>query len=133
ITWRGRHLFNPACFGVTVMLQLAPWWVTGMPSFFGGYLTPSLVFAALGLVTVLYARQTAVSLSFIAGFLALGLLRAAALRSSVRVVLGPALGPAFLLFSFHMISDPSTTPRTTRMRITFGLAVALLDAAFRLV
>jgi Na+-translocating ferredoxin:NAD+ oxidoreductase RnfD subunit len=127
----GRHLYNPACFGVVVMLQLAPRWVTGMPSLFGGYLAPSLVFATLGLATTIYARQAAVSLSYVGGFLAFGVVRALALRSSVLVTLAPALGPAFLLFSFHMISDPATTPRAPRLRVAFGLVVALLDAAFR--
>jgi enediyne biosynthesis protein E5 len=132
VTYRGRHLFNPACFGVTVLLMLAPAEVTGMPSLFGGYLAPSLVFAGLGMVTVLYAKQLEVSVSWIAGFVLFGFVRALLSHARLVVVLAPALGPAFLLFSFHMISDPSTTPRTRPFRIAFGLATALLDAVFRM-
>jgi Na+-translocating ferredoxin:NAD+ oxidoreductase RnfD subunit len=132
LTYRGRHFMNPANFGVTVMLQLFPHQVTGMPTLFGGYLTPTLVFAALGLATVVRARQTEVSFSWILGFVVFGLLRAAVTGMRWVVALAPAFGPAFLLFSFHMISDPSTTPRTRAQRIGFGIAVALLDALLRL-
>jgi Na+-translocating ferredoxin:NAD+ oxidoreductase RnfD subunit len=103
-----------------------------MPSLFGGYLTPTLVFALLGLVTIVWARQTTVSLAWIGGFIALAFVRSAITGMNVVVALAPALGPAFLLFSFHMISDPSTTPRTRNQRIAFGLAVALIDASVRL-
>lgn len=131
LVFRGRHLFNPACFGVTVMLQLAPGLVTGMPSLFGGYVVPSLVFFALGLGVALYARQAEVSLSWIGGFVAFAALRSVLLGTSVWVALAPLFGPAFLLFSFHMISDPATTPRTRRYRIAFGLSVAAIDALLR--
>src|SRR5258706_10302420 len=103
-----------------------------MPTLVGGYLMPSLVFAALGLATVLHARQAPVSIAFVAGFVLFGIGRVLLEGTRLPVVLGVALGPAFLLFSFHMISDPSTTPRSTRGGIAFGLAVAMLDAGFRL-
>jgi Na+-translocating ferredoxin:NAD+ oxidoreductase RnfD subunit len=41
------------------------------------------------------------------------------------------LGPGLLLFSFHMISDPGTTPRTRPLRFAFGIAVAAIDSVFR--
>jgi hypothetical protein len=33
-------------------------------------------------------------------------------------------GVAFLLFTFYMVTDPATTPRTVRGQIAFGIAVA---------
>lgn len=131
VVYKGRHLFNPACFGVVVMLQLAPGLTTGMPSLFGGYAAPSVVFFAVGLAVVLHARQAEVTLAWIAGFCGLAIVRSWLVGPAPWVALAPMFGPAFLLFSFHMISDPATTPRTRRLRIAFGLAVALGDAVLR--
>jgi Na+-translocating ferredoxin:NAD+ oxidoreductase RnfD subunit len=127
----GRHFFNPANFGVVLVLQLLPGDATGMPALFAGYLAPAIVFAVLGLATSAYARQLEVSLSWLGGFLVFGSLRAWLSSSPLAYVLAPVLSPAVLLFTFHMISDPATTPRTRKFRILFGSGVALLDSAMR--
>ncbi len=131
ITYKRKHLFNPANFGLVVMLLVFPNRLTGMPQLFSGYLAPSIVFAVLGMLTVLYARQFEVSFSWLLGFVVFACARAAINGSRLLMTLAPALGPGFLLFTFHMISDPATTPRTRRFRIAFGVTVALLDALTR--
>jgi Na+-translocating ferredoxin:NAD+ oxidoreductase RnfD subunit len=131
LTYNGRHIFNPANFGVCVALLLAPQYVTGMPQLFSGYLAPSIVFAILGLITVWYARQLEVSLSWLAGFALFALPRALLGGTPVLLALAPLAGPGLLLYTFHMISDPATTPRTRVPRIAYGFAVAAGDALFR--
>jgi enediyne biosynthesis protein E5 len=131
ITYKAKHLFNPANFGVVAMLLLAPDSVTGMPALFSGYMTPSVIFAVLGLLTVIYAHQAEVSLSWVIGFVIFAFVRSQISGAPVVSALLPFFGPSFLLFSFHMISDPATTPRTRGYRIAYGLFAALLDAAFR--
>jgi len=131
LTYRGKHLFNPANFGVVLLLLLAPRWVTGMPALFSGYLLPSVVFAVLGTITVVYAKQMEVSFSWLFGFLVLAFIRARIAGNNPLLVMLPALGPSFLLFTFHMISDPATTPRTRKYRLSFGFFVAFVDAALR--
>ncbi len=132
ITYKGKHFFNPTNFGVVILLQLAPSFVTGMPTLFSGYYLPSIIFFILGLVTVLYAKQASVALAWIAGFLFFGSIRALITHSPLLITLMPTLGPGFLLFTFHMITDPATTPKTKPYRILFGLSTAMLDAFFRL-
>ncbi|MBN8550698.1 MAG: RnfABCDGE type electron transport complex subunit D [Deltaproteobacteria bacterium] len=131
ITYRGFHLFNPANFGVVCALILAPNIATGMPALFGGYLAPSIVFFCLGVVTVLYARQSLISFSWLAGFLVFAFVRASLAGKSFLLMAMPILGPAFLLFTFHMISDPATSPRSKRHKIMYGIVIAALDAIFR--
>jgi len=131
ITYKGRHIFNPANFGVTCMLLLLPDQAASMPHLFAGYVVPSIVFLSLGLFTVLWARQSEISLSWILGFLVFGVIRAEMKGIPVARVLAPMLGPGLLLFSFHMISDPGTTPRTRPLRFAFGIAVAAIDSVFR--
>jgi len=131
ITHKGRHYFNPANFGVALCLLLIPYHTTAIPSLFGGLVIPSLVFAALGFVTILYAKQIAVPLSWLFGFLFFGIARHLYTGINLPICLAPALGASFLIFTFHMISDPQTTPRTTKYRVLFGFLVAAIDAAFR--
>lgn len=131
ITHRGRHLFNPANFGATLVLLAAPGAVNGIPHLFGGVLLPSIIFFILGMTMVLYARQHVISLSWMAGFVVFGVIRAWLKNANTLVVLSPLIGPDLLLFTFHMISDPATTPRKPRYQIFFAFAVAALDAVMR--
>jgi Na+-translocating ferredoxin:NAD+ oxidoreductase RnfD subunit len=131
ITYKGRHVFNPANFGVSCMLLLLPERAASMPHLFAGYVVPSIVFFSLGLFTVLWARQSEISLSWIFGFIVFGVIRAEMKGIPVARVLAPLLGPGLLLFSFHMISDPATTPRTRSLRFAFGITVAAIDAILR--
>jgi Na+-translocating ferredoxin:NAD+ oxidoreductase RnfD subunit len=131
ITYKGNHLFNPANFGVVCVLMLAPTTATGMPALFGGYMIPSIIFFILGTITVLYARQAWVSFSWIAAFLIFAELRALLLGKKFFMMAMPLLSPSFLLFTFHMISDPATSPREKNHKIVYGVCIAAMDAAFR--
>lgn len=131
ITYKGRHIFNPANFGVSCMLLLLPERAASMPHLFAGYFVPSVAFLSLGLFTVLWAKQSEISLSWLFGFIVFGLVRAELKGIPVIRALAPMLGPGILLFSFHMISDPATTPRTRPLRLAFGITVAAIDAVLR--
>ncbi|MBI3556429.1 MAG: RnfABCDGE type electron transport complex subunit D [Deltaproteobacteria bacterium] len=130
-TYRGRHFLNPANFGVVLLIQLLPAKVAAIPHLFTGYLWPSIVFATLGSVTSIYAGQVDISLSWIVGFLIFGLVRAALTGADPLFVLAPMLSSSFLVFSFHMLSDPATTPRYRRNRIAYAVFVAFIDAVLR--
>jgi Na+-translocating ferredoxin:NAD+ oxidoreductase RnfD subunit len=131
ITYKERHFFNPTNLGVVLALQLLPTYVTGMPTLFSGLYMPSVFFFTLGLFTAFYAKQMDTVISWLLAFLAFGVVRSYLAGSSLILALAPSLGPAFLLFTFHMITDPSTTPATQKYRIFFAVGVALLDAVFR--
>ena len=70
--------------------------------------------------------------SFIVGFCVMGLIEQAITHAGWAFIYGPMLGAAFQIFAFSMLTDPKTTPETWRMRIAFGLAVAVLDGVLRL-
>ncbi len=131
ITYQGRHLYNPANFGVVVMLMCTPLYATGMPALFGGYFLPSIVFLLFGAFTIWYAREVTVSASWLGGFVVLAWLRAWLAGKAFLVMALPMLSATFLLFTFHMISDPATCPRSHRGKICFGLCIAAMDALFR--
>lgn len=126
------HIFNPANFGVVLALQLLPGLTTGIPELFSGLFLPSVVMATLGSLVVTVAGQWPVSLAWLTGFAVLAPLRSWHTGAPLHLSLAPALGPAFLLFTFHMISDPATTPRSLRGKWLFGASVAVVDTLYRL-
>jgi Na+-translocating ferredoxin:NAD+ oxidoreductase RnfD subunit len=131
ITYRGRHMFNPTNFALVVLLLLFPRDVTSMSSLFSGSLLTPLVFFATGSLTVLYARQALIAYTWIAGYLLFGVLRGLAFGHPLILTTGECLSPVFLMFAFHMITDPATTPRTPRFQIAFALTAALFDSILR--
>ncbi len=130
INFENRHIFNPANFSVVIILYAGSGYATSIQNLFAGYLTPSLAFLTLGIINVIYSRQHLVSLSFFIGFLIFAAFRWLS-GTYWLLAFGPCLGPGFLLFTFHMISDPATTPHARGPQVIFGLLAALIDAVLR--
>jgi Na+-transporting NADH:ubiquinone oxidoreductase subunit NqrB len=131
VTYKGRHYFNPTNFGVVVVLLLGYGQVTGNPTLFGGSILTSWIFLGLGLTTAIYAGQAAVSLSWLGSFIILALVRGVIEQGNPWLKVELIFGTSLLLFSFHMINDPSTVPHTRKLKILYGISIASLDAVFR--
>lgn len=132
IKYKGQHLFNPANFGVVAALLLLGPYATGAGTLFSGNWVPSLVFLVLGLFTLIYAKRLPVALGWWGGFLIFALVRWLVLKGNPFIIFGVMLSPPFLLFSAHMISDPKTTPKTTKFQLLFGFAIATVDAILKI-
>ena len=132
-TFEGRHIFNPSLFGVATSLLFTRELVTAAPAYqwAGGAVTFSafLVAAALALFVARIGR-TPLILSFL-GFYALQTaLRAWILRFHLPpevLFVGTLTSPPFFLFTFYMITDPATSPRTARGQVIFALVLTLVD------
>ena len=131
ITYKGRHFFNPTNFGVVLLLTFFPHSVTGIGGLFSEMGITTFVFFALGTFTVWQGNQIAVSYSWLIGHGFFGIIRSYILDQPILYSLGTLTNPIILLFTFHMISDPATTPSTRKGKVAFGLSVAALDAIFR--
>ena len=129
-TYKNKHYMNPANFSVVLIFLLGSGYATGIQNLFAGYILPSCAFLSLGLLNVYYAKQLTLTLSFFAAFLLFAGVRWL-LGTYWLLAFGPCLSPGFLLFTFHMLSDPATTPRSKKMQIFFSIGVAIFDAFFR--
>lgn len=118
-----RHVFNPANFGIVVMLLAGGAWTsTGE---WGSAPSMVLLIAALGAVSCWRASRLDVPLVYLGVYAALVLARALYLGDPLAI---PALRlshGALILFAFFMISDPKTTPDDARERALFVGAAAL--------
>jgi Na+-translocating ferredoxin:NAD+ oxidoreductase RnfD subunit len=132
ITLQGRHVFNPALFGVVMSLQFAKGAISVSPAYqWGGSVAMAVFVVTAALVLFAFKiKRTALTVSFLV-FYAIQLgIRAYLMRDIVppeTLVMGALTSPAFYLFTFFMITDPATSPRTAKGQIWMSLTVVLLD------
>ena len=123
LCWRGKHIFNPANFGlVAVSLLFTGAWVS--PGQWGVAPTLALgLFLAGGLVTGV-AKRWDVSVALLASYAALVFGRALWLGDPFAIPLHQMQSGALLVFAFFMISDPKTTPDARAGRLLYAAIVA---------
>lgn len=131
-----RHLFNPSNLGITLTLLAFPWVSIAPPYHFTENLTgaldwalPAVVVVSGSFLNLRFTRKLPLIAAWLTGFTAQALVRSAWLGASWRGALMPMTGMAFLLYTFYMITDPATTPRSVRGQLGFGLLVAGLYGA----
>jgi Na+-translocating ferredoxin:NAD+ oxidoreductase RnfD subunit len=73
-----------------------------------------------------------ITLSYMAAFSGLSLLRGALTGQPALSELGLLTAPSYLLFMFFMITDPKTTPRSRTRQYAATLSVALVETVLRL-
>jgi enediyne biosynthesis protein E5 len=128
----GKHLYNPANFGVIVAITLLPGtWVS--PGQWGSDLALAVWILMLGCVVTERARRLDISWVFLAVFLGLMALRVQLLGQSWAIWWHQFGNGALLLFAFFMISDPMTIPNRRAPRIAYALIVAVGAIAWQYV
>lgn len=130
---RYKHYFNPSNFGITALLLLYSGTVSIAPpyqftEYFGakGDIILPLFITCLGLfVNTVFTGKVPLIMAWLGGFALQGIVRSVLFDDvSVRAALSPLTGLALLLFTMYMVTDPGTTPRSTRNQVAFGLSVA---------
>src|SRR4051812_23422495 len=120
---RGRHFFNPANFGLCcLMLLTSSAWCS--PTQWGESSILLLWILTLGLAVAHRAFRADVSVAFLGSWIALRAWRVFQLGQRPEVLLHQLASGSLLLFTFFMISDPKTTPRSRGARLAFAAIVA---------
>jgi Na+-translocating ferredoxin:NAD+ oxidoreductase RnfD subunit len=132
LTWRGRHLWNPTNFAISVLILAAPNSLTILSHEFGNDWRVNAVIWSLGLVIVWRARLLHVTGTYAVAFLAFAGLRSLLTGAAFLVEAMPISGPMYQLFVFFMITDPPTTVSTRRGRIAVAVAIAAMETLLRL-
>jgi Na+-translocating ferredoxin:NAD+ oxidoreductase RnfD subunit len=129
---KGRHIWNPSNFGISVLLFLAPEAVATLSIQWGNYLLPMLVIWALGSVIIARLHRFHITGIYVASFLAFAFLRSWMTGSPWQSEVAPITGPMYQLFIFFMITDPKTTVRSTRGQCIVVFLVAVVEMILRL-
>ena len=132
LRYRDNHLWNPTNFAICALLLIAPDRVSVLSHQFGNDLLTNLVIWTFGLIIVSRVGVLHITLTYVASFLALNALRAAALGQPLLPELAPITGPMYQLFLFFMITDPRTVVRGRRNQVVIAVVIAVAEALIRL-
>ncbi|HEX2778035.1 MAG TPA: hypothetical protein VHM30_00950 [Gemmatimonadaceae bacterium] len=132
LRYRDNHLWNPTNFAICALLLAAPDRVSVLSHQFGNEFATNVVIWIFGLIIAARVGVLHITLAYIASFLILNGLRAAALGQPLLPELAPLTGPMYQLFIFFMITDPRTIVRGRGRQIGVVVLVALAEALIRL-
>jgi Na+-translocating ferredoxin:NAD+ oxidoreductase RnfD subunit len=136
-TFQGRHLYNPALFGVVASLLLADGMISEAPAYQwgGSYAVTAFVLTGALMLLVLPVRRRALIVSFLLFYCVALAVRAWLTRWHMPPetwFLGALTSPAFYLFTFFMITDPQTSPDSRRGQVLMAFAIVVIDFALHL-
>ena len=132
LTHRGRHLWNPSNFAIALLLLVASDSVAILSHQWGNDLGTNLVIWAFGLAVAWRARVLHVTLTYVACFVVLAVLRNLIVGGPLLAELAPITGPMYQLFVFFMVTDPRTTVSSRRGRMLVVAIVAVVETIIRL-
>jgi enediyne biosynthesis protein E5 len=132
LRWKGRHIWNPSNFGISVLLFLAPENVAGLSIQWGNYLLPMVVIWVLGSIIIWRVKRFHITGTYVGCFLAFAILRSYITGSPWQSEVAPITGPMYQLFIFFMITDPKTTVKTKLWQCVVVAIVALVEMILRL-
>jgi Na+-translocating ferredoxin:NAD+ oxidoreductase RnfD subunit len=129
----GRHLFNPSNLGVSLMLLLWPAAVAPLSQQWGNDWPVLLIIWVLGCMILYRLGRLHITLTYVAAFVALSLLRSAVSGERWVNEIAPLTSPVYQLFIFFMITDPKTTTRTWARQCAVAVLVAVVETTLRIV
>ena len=129
---KGRHIWNPSNFGISVLLFLAPETVASLSIQWGNYLLPMVVIWILGAVIVWRVRRFHITGTYVTCFIVFAILRSYITGSPWQSEIAPLTGPMYQLFIFFMVTDPKTTVRSKYWQCVVVALVALVEMILRL-
>ena len=129
---KGRHIWNPSNFGISVMLFLAADTVATLSIQWGNYLLPLVIIWVLGCVIVWRVRRLHITATYVVSFLAFAFMRSWITGSPWQSEVAPITGPMYQLFVFFMVTDPKTTVRSKAGQCVVVFLVAVAEMVMRL-
>src|SRR2546421_8326786 len=132
LQYRGRHLWNPSNFAISLLLVAAPGSVAILSHQWGNDLATNAVIWCFGLLIASRVGMLHVTLSYVVCFVALAALRSLIVGGPLLADIAPITGPMYQLFIFFMVTDPKTTVSTVQGRMVVAATVALAEAGIRL-
>jgi len=123
LRWRGKHIFNPANFGLVILsLLFTGAWIS--PGQWGTAPIFALFLLGMGGIVTGKAKRWDVSVTLLLSYAALIFGRALWLGDPLSIPVHQMQSGALLVFAFFMISDPKTTPDARLGRVLYAILVA---------
>ena len=123
---KGKHVFNPANFGIVMCLIVFSDYVWVSPGQWGSAVWTGFLLICLAVMVLSKARRGDIALFFLGSWAALLFGRALWLGDPFSIPLHNMQAGTLLIFAFFMISDPKTTPDHWFGRLIFAAVTALI-------
>jgi Na+-transporting NADH:ubiquinone oxidoreductase subunit NqrB len=124
LRWKGKHVFNPTNFSVVFMLIFFrdDIWVSAGQ--WGNAMVAAFFMVGMGSLVVFKSRRSDITLAFLAFWAAVLFGRSLWMGEPMTIPWHRMQSGIVLLFAYHMISDPKSTPDSRAGRILFAALVA---------
>jgi len=129
---KGRHLWNPSNFGLSVLFFLGAETVAGLSIQWGNFVGPMLVIWILGSLIIYRAKRFHISATYVVFFFVFAFIRSWITGDPWQSEVAPITGPMYQLFVFFMITDPKTTVKTKIGQCIVVFLVAFVEFILRL-
>lgn len=127
-----HHFFNPASLAIIFAIGIAPDLYLFDPTRIPVRQDFFLLVIVLGFTATIMADRWRLTLSYLASFIVASLLLSLVIEpTSLWFRVYRIFAPMNLVFCFHMISDPVTSPQKHRDQIWVGIAIGLTDLFLR--
>lgn len=131
IQYQGKHVYNPA--NVAVLFAIA---FLSNQSFvntaqWAGSIWLFVFMLILGTAIATWANRIVLSFAYLFSFFLFSSIYSKIMEMPPLFIPGSMLGIPAILFSFHMITDPATSPNSKKYQIMMGVIIALLDLTLR--
>lgn len=136
-TFNDRHVYNPAQIAVVGSLLFSSSLITAAPAYqWNGVEAMGSFIVMFGIFLLLpRINRHWLVISFLFWFSLNTFIRTIIMKHHLpfeTLFLGTLTSPAFFLFTFFMITDPATSPKTTKGQLIAGFAIALIDLIYHL-
>ena len=128
-----RHFYNPSNFGITITLLLFAWVGIAQPYQFtenldayGDWILPAFIICSGSILNALYTKRLPLIIAWLSGFALQALARNLIFDTQLTAAFLPMTGVAFILYTFYMVTDPATTPKSWYGQVFFGFGNAML-------
>jgi Na+-translocating ferredoxin:NAD+ oxidoreductase RnfD subunit len=132
IRYKDKHIWNPSNFGISMMLILATDTVATLSIQWGNNVWPMAIIWVMGSVIIYRLKRFHITFTYVASFIAFGLLRSVITGNHWLNEISPITGPMYQLYIFFMITDPPTTVVTKRGQTLVAFLIAAVECVIRL-
>jgi len=129
---KGRHLWNPSNFGLSVLFFLGAETVAGLSIQWGNFFGPMLVIWILGSLIIYRAKRFHISATYVVFFFIFAFARSWITGHPWQSEVAPITGPMYQLFVFFMITDPKTTVKSKLGQYIVVFLIAFVEFILRL-
>jgi Na+-translocating ferredoxin:NAD+ oxidoreductase RnfD subunit len=133
IAGKPRHFLNPSNTGLVATILLFPASSIVVPYHFTENLygawhwaLPALILGTGTFLNTRFTKKMPLIVTWVTAFVFQAVVRHFIYRTWLPGSLAVMTGVAFLLFTFYMITDPATSPASTRGQIEFGASLGVI-------